>query len=235
MDEITINNLPDTKVVLIGDSGVGKTSIIRQFTSHTFDPKCTPSLSSQFASKIINIPDIKKEIRFDLWDTAGQEKFRALAKIFYKDAKIIIFVYEITNRKSFESIQQYWYQQVNLNCIVDAIFALVGNKTDLYNNAQVNNKEAEEWADSIGAIFQTTSALENTGIDTLFDILGKKFFNSKFDYKSEELKKKELYAKKKRSKKEETEDEEDFNRIDDAKNIKLDNKNNYKKKNKKCC
>ena len=190
-------NCVDAKVVLVGESGVGKTSIIKQFTAHSFDPDCQASISSQFSSKVVNINDTKKAIRFDLWDTAGQEKYRSLAKIFYKDARIIIFVYEITNKKSFEGLQNYWYQQVNSSCLPNVIFALVGNKNDLYNIAEVNEDEAMKWADSIGAIFQTTSALSNTGIDVLFQLVGKKFLNPNFDYKSEEDLKKQQYEKKK--------------------------------------
>ena len=237
MEEIIFNNIPETseaKVVLLGDSGVGKTSIINQFANDSFDPNVKPSMSNQFATKIVNISDINQKVIFEIWDTAGQEKYRSLAKIFYKDARIIIFVYEITNRKSFESLQQYWYQQVNLNCLGNAIFALVGNKNDLYNRAEVKNKEAEEWANSIDAIFQTTSALTNTGINELFDILGKKYFNPKFNYKSEESQKKELYEKKKNRKKEENIEEEN-NNVAEVKKMKLDNKNHNKKKNKKCC
>ena len=175
----------DAKVVLVGESGVGKTSIIKQFTVHSFDPDCAASISSQFSSKIVSISDTKKAIRFDLWDTAGQEKYRSLAKIFYKDAKIIMFVYEITNKKSFEHLQNYWYKEVKDNCLSNAIFALVGNKNDLYINTEVEEKEAMDWADSIGAIFQTTSAKSNIGIDLLFDIVGKKCLNPKYNYKKE--------------------------------------------------
>ena len=189
-------NCVDAKVVLVGESGVGKTSIIKQFTSHKFDPDCPASISSQFSSKIVNISNSKKAIRFDLWDTAGQEKYRSLAKIFYKDARIIIFVYEITNKKSFEGLQTYWYQQVNANRLPNVVFALVGNKSDLYNNAEVDEKEASDWADSIGAIFQTTSALSNIGIDVLFDNVGKKFLNPDFNYKKDEDQKKQAYEKK---------------------------------------
>ena len=238
MENIKSNDCNIVKVVLIGESGVGKTCIIKRFTKHCFDPNCPPSLSSQFISSEIFIPDINEVIKFDLWDTAGQEKYRSLAKIFYKDAKIIIFVYEITNRKSFDSLKQYWYQQVKSNSIKDVILALVGNKSDLYNNLEVEYKEAEEWADSIGAIFQETSALSNIGIDTLFINLGKKFFNPNFNYKSEESQKKELYEKKKENKKDEDveeEEDDDNNIIADAQIIKLDNKKHNKKKNKKCC
>ena len=193
-------NCVDAKVVLVGESGVGKTSIIKQFTSHCFDPDCAVSISSQFTSKIVNISDTQKAIRYDLWDTAGQEKYRSLAKIFYKDAKIIMFVYEITNKKSFENLQSYWYKEVSANCLSNAIFALVGNKNDLYSKAEVEEKEAMDWADSIGAIFQTTSAKSNIGIDLLFDIVGKKCLNPKYNYKNEEDIKRKNYEKKKKKK-----------------------------------
>ena len=231
-------NCVDAKVVLVGESGVGKTSIIKQFTAHSFDPDCQASISSQFSSKVVNINDTKKAIRFDLWDTAGQEKYRSLAKIFYKDARIIIFVYEITNKKSFEGLQNYWYQQVNSSCLPNVIFALVGNKNDLYNIAEVNEDEAMKWADSIGAIFQTTSALSNTGIDVLFQLVGKKFLNPNFDYKSEEDLKKQQYEKKKENQKENknNDDEDDNIQIPDVKNIKINDKNNNgKNKKNKCC
>ena len=231
-------NCVDAKVVLVGESGVGKTSIIKQFTAHSFDPDCQASISSQFSSKVVNINDTKKAIRFDLWDTAGQEKYRSLAKIFYKDARIIIFVYEITNKKSFEGLQNYWYQQVNSSCLPNVIFALVGNKNDLYNIAEVNEDEAMKWADSIGAIFQTTSALSNTGIDVLFQLVGKKFLNPNFDYKSEEDLKKQQYEKKKEDQKENknNDDEDDNIQIPDVKNIKINDKNNNgKNKKNKCC
>ena len=236
MEETKNDNLLEAKVVLIGEAGVGKTSIVRQFTNRGFDPNCQSSISSQFCTKIVNISDINKSIRFDLWDTSGQERYRSVAKIFYKDSRIIIFVYEIINKKSYESLKQYWYQEVKSNSIMNnAIFALVGNKIDLYNNAEVDDKEAEKWADSIGAIFQTTSALTNTGIDTLFDNLGKKIFNPKFSYKSQEEQKKELYEKEKERKEEEKLEEEYNNEIVDTKSIKLNKKNHNKKKKKSCC
>ena len=233
------NNCKDAKVVLIGEAGVGKTSILKQFTLHTFDPDCASSISSQFTSKTMNITDTKHAIRFDLWDTAGQEKYRSLAKIFYKDASIIIFVYEITSKKSFEALQNYWYKQVTSNCIPNVLLALVGNKSDLYNRVAVEEKEAMEWADSIGAIFQATSAKDNTGIDLLFDTLGKKFLNTDFNYKSEDNTQKKLFEQKKESKKnkkgkKELEDEEN-NNIPEVKAIKLDKKPKGKNKKKGCC
>ena len=229
-------NCVDAKVVLVGESGVGKTSIIKQFTSHKFDPDCAASISSQFSSKVVNISDSKKAIRFDLWDTAGQEKYRSLAKIFYKDARIIIFVYEITNKKSFEGIQNYWYQQVNANRLPKVVFAVVGNKSDLYNNSEVDEKEASDWADSIGAIFQTTSALSNIGIDVLFDNVGKKFLNPDYNYRKDEDKKKQAYEMKKEKQNKNEEEEDEDIKLPEIQNIKLNaNTNNEKNKRKKCC
>ena len=164
----------DVKVVLIGESGVGKTSIIKQFTKHVFDEEMESSISSQFSSKIINIPDINKSIRFDLWDTAGQEKFRSLARIFYKDAEVVVFVFDITIKTSFEALQEYWYEKVKSTCKEETIYVLVGNKLDLYNYIQIKDNEAKKWADSIDALYCETSAKSNEGIDDLFEKIGKK-------------------------------------------------------------
>ena len=165
------------KVVLIGDSGVGKTSIISRFTKDTFNNEEISSSSAQFTSKTIQIND--QSIKFDIWDTAGQEKFRALAKIFYKDAQVIILVYEIINKESFESIKNYWYKESSENSTAD-IFFVVGNKSDLYENEQVTDEEGKKFAKEINAIFKITSALSNTGIDRLFESIGKKILNPNY-------------------------------------------------------
>ena len=236
MSDENEQNAMTEKVVLLGESGVGKTSIIKQFVHHAFDPDCATSITSQYTSKIVNISETNKAIRFDLWDTAGQEKYRSLARIFYKDARIIIFVYDITTKKSFESIKEYWYKQVNQSCLSNAIFVLVGNKIDLYLNSEVNDNEAMEYADSIGAIFQTTSAFTNKGIDVLFDHIGKKLLNPNYNYKSKSDIQKQLYEEKKvkQIKKDDLEDEDDNVKIPDIQKIKLNN-NDTQKTNKKCC
>ena len=173
---------PETvKVVLLGEAGVGKTCIISQFISGVFDPDTISSLSAQFISKTIEFKDINKTIKFDIWDTAGQEKFRALAKIFYKDAKVICLVYDITSHKSFEALKEFWYeQQTKLNVDGDPIYAVVANKNDLYESQQVNEEEANEFAKTINAIYQSTSAKSSSGIATLFDNIGHKFFDPNF-------------------------------------------------------
>ena len=171
------------KVVLLGESGVGKTSIISQFTANKFNPRCPTSVSAQFISKIIKFPQYNKSIKFDIWDTVGQEKYRSLAKIFYKDALIIIFVYDITTEFSFTAIKDFWFKETNENADNEPILALVANKVDLYKDEKITNDMGKAYDDEINDIFQNTSALSNSGIDKLFENLGNKFLNPDFDYK----------------------------------------------------
>ena len=172
------------KVVLLGESGVGKTSIISRFTTNKFNPRCPTSVSAQFISKKMEFPHYSKILKFDIWDTVGQEKYRSLAKIFYKDARIIIFVYDITTEFSFNAIKDFWYKQTNEFADNEPILALVANKYDLYKDAKVSDGDGKEYADEIKAIFQNTSALSNSGIENLFQNLGKKFIDPRYDYKN---------------------------------------------------
>jgi small GTP-binding protein len=189
------------KVVLLGEAGVGKTCIISQFISNVFDPDTISSLSAQFISKQVELNDIKKIIKYDIWDTAGQERFRALAKIFYKDAKVICLVYDICSKKSFTELRDYWYeQQTKLNVDGDPIFAVVANKSDLYESSQVSDEEGKAFAKSINGIFQSTSAKSNTGISTLFDNIGHRYFDPNFDTNEKESIEKKEYEKKKAEK-----------------------------------
>ena len=170
-----MNEPTSVKVVLLGESGVGKTSIINQFISKKFNPKMSTSVSAQFTSKIMEFPEQKRTLRFDIWDTVGQEKYRSLTKIFYKDAKIIIFVYDITTEYSFNALQTYWYTETVDNTDGEPIYAVCANKYDLYDKAVVKTEDGKKFADKIKAIFQNTSAKSDTGINILFENLGKKF------------------------------------------------------------
>ncbi len=218
------------KVVLLGESGVGKTCIISQFTSNKFNPRCATSVSAQFISKTIEFPQYQKAIKFDIWDTVGQEKYRSLAKIFYKDAKVIIFVYDITTEFSFEALKNFWYKETINNANNEPILAIVANKIDLYQAQDVAESDAKAFADEIGAIFQNTSALSNSGINKLFDNLGKKIIMPDYDYKAGDKEAKENYEKKKNEEKEGN----NGNKKDDKK-VKLNNNENGEEKQKKRC
>jgi small GTP-binding protein len=213
-----MNEPTSIKVVLLGESGVGKTSIINQFISKKFNPKMSTSVSAQFTSKIMEFPEQKRTLRFDIWDTVGQEKYRSLTKIFYKDAKIIIFVYDITTEYSFNALQTYWYTETVDNTDGEPIYAVCANKYDLYDKAVVKTEDGKKFADKIKAIFQNTSAKSDTGINILFENLGKKIINPNYDYKN--LKKENIILN------------ESNNNNNDGKNGKNNNNGNNKKG---CC
>jgi small GTP-binding protein len=216
------------KVVLLGETGVGKTSIISQFTKNNFDPHQETSLSAQFISKTLEFPDLGQSIKFDIWDTVGQEKYRSLAKIFYKDAKVIILVYDVTRQVTFENLKNYWIEETKANSDGDAIFAVVANKIDLYQESQVKNEDGKAFANEIGAIFQSTSCLSNSGISTLFDNIGKKYLIPGYNYESGDKKAQEDYIKKKKD-----ENNRGKKRVENKKGVKLEEKQHNKKKEKK--
>ena len=103
------------KVVLIGESGVGKTSIISRYITNTFSSVLTATPGASFTTKTIYLKEYKRSIKFEIWDTAGQEKYRALAKVFYKNAAVCILVYDITRRKSFDELKEYWINEIKSN------------------------------------------------------------------------------------------------------------------------
>ena len=101
------------KVVLLGESGVGKTCIIARFINNTFEENLISTTGASYAGKTMTFEEYGgKSIKFEIWDTAGQEKYRSLTKIFYKDAGAAILVYDITRKESFEEIQKYWINQI---------------------------------------------------------------------------------------------------------------------------
>ena len=177
-----MSSIPTIKVVLIGESGVGKTCIINQFISNKFDPDQSSSLSAQFISKTLEFKDINKTLKFDIWDTAGQERFRSLAKIFYKDAKVICLCYDITSKPSFEALTKFWYEkEIKENVEGEPVLVVVANKNDLYLSQTVPNNNGREFAKEINAIFQSTSAQSTEDINLLFDNIGHKIFNPDFN------------------------------------------------------
>ena len=216
------------KVVLIGESGVDKLSIIHNFTK-PIPNEISSLVSSQFGTKTLDFPDLDNSVNFDIWDTAGQEKYRPLAKIFYKDANAIIFIYDITCKQSFEEIKNFWYEEVKANVDDQPILAVVGNKIELYINQQVDNKDGRDFARKIGAIFQLTSTINDTGVNELFYNIGKTYLTGNFNYyweKEKEIEKEIEESYKKKKMKEEKERKTKLQKKDNVKEV---NKGNIKK------
>ena len=218
-------NQEENKVVIVGESGVGKTCILEQFINNQFIEGCLPTLAAQFCRK--NFEFDGKSITMDIWDTAGQEKYRAVNRIFYKNAKVAILVYSIDNRESFDELKNYWCDQVIQNCDSDAVIAIAANKCDLYEQRKISDEEGEELAKSIGAFFASTSAKNDYGITNLFENVTKKLLNPDFDFYPIEQKPKENNGKNENRK-------DNQNKKDDSrKSVKLDGI--VQKKTKKCC
>ena len=163
------------KVTLIGDSSVGKTSIINRYTRDDFTQDLESTLGADYSQK--KIVRHSKKIRLDLWDTAGQEKYRAIGRHFYKESYIGCLVYDITSKSSFENIKKIWYPDLKEYGEKLKILALVGNKIDKYLEEEVKEDEAQKFADEIKAIYKRTSAMEGTNIEELFNILADKYLS----------------------------------------------------------
>ena len=147
------------KVILLGEAGVGKTCLIRSYLG-----KEIKDVLSNVSFESYNKPIIKDNIIYNLylWDTAGQERFRSISKIFIKDSQIVVFVYDITKKKSFEELP-FWVKYVEDLLGKDVVLGLIGNKVDLFEEKVeiVNVEKARDYASDIGALFSETSAKIN--------------------------------------------------------------------------
>ena len=161
------------KLVLLGDSGVGKSSIVLRFVADNFKSDAEATIGASYMGKILQFND--KMIKFNIWDTAGQERYHALAKMYYRDATAAIMVYDITKKDSFEGIKR-WHKELTEFGPKDIPIVIAGNKEDLVQNEAVTPEEATSFAKSIGAIYKKTSAKTNVGVEQMFRDLASKMF-----------------------------------------------------------
>ena len=168
------------KCVLLGESGTGKSSLIERFITNTFKKDTLSTLIGSFSSKLVYYEKENISIRFDIWDTAGQEKYRSINKIFYQDAQVTFLVYDITQKETYDAIQGYWYQEVKENSPEDAIIFVLGNKSDLYEREAINEEDARKYAEDINALYKLVSAQTGEGIEDIFKMIGEKLLTPEF-------------------------------------------------------
>ena len=155
------------KLIVVGEKHVGKTSIIIQYIENKFSHEYVMSTNADKSLKEIELENGTK-IRIEIWDTAGQGVYRAANKIFMKNTKIALLVYDITDQKSFDALNEF-YEQINeVNGKENVFFAVVGNKSDLYEEQVVTKEKGEEYAKSINALFFEASATDHECIENLF-------------------------------------------------------------------
>lgn len=156
------------KVVLLGDSAVGKTSLIIRYLKNTFDDKVEGTIGMDFQSKTVQVGD--RSVRLQLWDTAGQERFRSLVKSYIRDAAAAVIVYDLTQRKSFESTKG-WVEEVRNVRGKEVLLVLVGNKLDMSGERAISTAEGQQLANEVGAHFAEMSAKSGENVAELFNWL----------------------------------------------------------------
>jgi len=187
------------KSILVGDSQVGKTSIITQLVRKTFDEEYIQTIAGDKSTKDIELSN-GKTLNLEIWDTAGQEIYRNVNKIFMKNAKIVILVYDMTSEESFKGLNDWYKQVIEVNDKNEIQFGVVANKSDLYEDQKVNKDEAENYAKSINAVYGETSALDYDSVYDYFKNISESYDNMVTE--KERLKREEEAKSKKVIKKE---------------------------------
>lgn len=176
----SLRSIRSHKVVLVGESSVGKTSIIGQLRDGVFDAHYQATIGIDFGPKVIHLaPD--RPVKLQLWDTAGQERFRSLIPSYLRDMAACIVVYDITNRKSFDAVKT-WVEDAKRERGDDApagaagglVLYIVGNKKDLEAERVVSTAEGEQLAQSLGCFFAEVSAKSGAGVNDLFTAVAAK-------------------------------------------------------------
>ena len=152
------DEIQEIKVILLGETAVGKTSIIKRYYDDTFDTNEVTTISMSYVDKIIELNKMKYKLI--IWDTIGQEKYRSISKLFLTEAKIVILVYCIDKKDTFENLD-FWYNLYKEELGDEAILGIAGNKADLLLEQVVPYQEGEKFANERGAIFAEISAKEN--------------------------------------------------------------------------
>lgn len=156
------------KVVFMGNSAVGKTSIINQYIYNSSSAEHTPTIGIDFFAKTLQVDG--QSLRLQIWDTAGQEKFHSVIPSYIRNSTVAVFVYDITSKESFEYLDR-WYKMVD--DIANPRLVVVGNKIDLAEERAVPTEDGKKFADAHNALFIEVSACAPTNIDQLFDMISK--------------------------------------------------------------
>ena len=163
------------KLILVGDSGVGKTNILSKYLKNNFDPDSKATVGVEFGTKNIEIDN--KKIKVQIWDTAGQERYKSITSTYYKGAKGAFIVYDITRKSTFDNIDK-WIGDLKNNGDENMIVYLVGNKSDLNDMREIRKDEAMTKSEKYNIAFSETSALYGDNIHKIFqDLMEKVYIN----------------------------------------------------------
>lgn len=172
-------DLKPVKLVLLGETGVGKTSIIQRFVYDDFREDPQPTIGANFTSRVVKPPGAAQSIRFHVWDTAGSEVYRSLIRMYYRDATVAVLVYDTTNYESFERLK-YWQKKLHEESSATLVLAVVGNKSDLHEREAVKLATAMSFAQKHDAIFSLCSAKEAEGVEEVFTAVARKLLDLEY-------------------------------------------------------
>jgi len=153
------------KYIIIGDTGVGKSCLLLQFTDKRFQPVHDLTIGVEFGARMVNIQN--RQIKLQIWDTAGQESFRSITRSYYRGAAGALLVYDITRRDTFNHLTR-WLEEAKQNSNPNMVIMLIGNKSDLEHRRAVSYKEGEAFAEENGLIFLETSAKTAANVEQAF-------------------------------------------------------------------
>nr|XP_016498984.1 PREDICTED: ras-related protein RABA5a-like [Nicotiana tabacum]XP_016498985.1 PREDICTED: ras-related protein RABA5a-like [Nicotiana tabacum]XP_016498986.1 PREDICTED: ras-related protein RABA5a-like [Nicotiana tabacum]XP_016498987.1 PREDICTED: ras-related protein RABA5a-like [Nicotiana tabacum] len=178
------------KIVLIGDSAVGKSNLLARFARDEFYPNSKSTIGVEFQTQKLDING--KEVKAQIWDTAGQERFRAVTSAYYRGAVGALLVYDISRRQTFDNISR-WLNELQTHSDMNVVTILVGNKSDLKDAREVTTAEGKSLAEAQGLFFIETSALDSSNVAVAFQTVVKEIYNilSRKVIQSQELQKKD--------------------------------------------
>lgn len=222
---VSVEDLIKLKLIVVGNQGTGKSCILNRFVNETFEENYQATIGLDFQSKNITIHD--QDVRLIIYDTAGQEKFRSLIPMYIREAQIILLVYDISDKDSFDAMPN-WIQEVKEVLNKEVVFALIGNKMDLESQRKVSYEEGKRLAEKNNFVFQEVSAKTGKNFENLFEV---QIFETVYNKFRKEFEKREEGIEQPNF---ETNDNTNDN---NDKKVKLESNNNVQttKKKRRCC
>lgn len=222
---VSVEDLIKLKLIVVGNQGTGKSCILNRFVNETFEENYQATIGLDFQSKNITIHD--QDVRLIIYDTAGQEKFRSLIPMYIREAQIILLVYDISDKDSFDAMPN-WIQEVKEVLNKEVVFALIGNKMDLESQRKVSYEEGKKLAEKNNFVFQEVSAKTGKNFENLFEV---QIFETVYNKFRKEFEKREEGIEQPNF---ETNDNTNDN---NDKKVKLESNNNVQttKKKRRCC
>ncbi|KAK9768570.1 GTP-binding protein of the rab/ypt [Basidiobolus ranarum] len=166
------NKVYQFKLVLLGESAVGKSSLVLRFVKDQFDDYRESTIGAAFLTQTISLDD-NTTVKFEIWDTAGQERYKSLAPMYYRNANCAIVVYDITQTASLDKAKS-WIKELQRQADPNIIIALAGNKSDLVSRRAISTQDAQAYAQEAGLLFFETSAKTTHNVSELFTAIAKK-------------------------------------------------------------